>query len=369
MSPNKVPFVNLGAQYLVLRDDILARFDDISRRGAYILGPEVQTFEADFAAYCGTRHAISVGNGSDALIMVLWALGIGPGDEVIAPPNSFVATAWAIARTGARIVFADVADDMNIDPEKVRAAITPRTKAIMPVHLTGRVAQMEELEKICANKGIVLIEDSAQAVGARRHGRRAGSFGLAAGFSLHPLKNLHAHGDGGVITTNDDVLCDKLCKYRNHGLRDRDHCEFWGVNSRLDTIQAAIAGLKLKRLDGWNSRYREIATRYRNALGASFWTPSDAAFEEPVYHRFMIRHPRRDALAAYLAAHGVETRVNYPIPLHLQEAAADLGHREGDFPMAEEQARTILSLPIYPELEDAQVDYVIDKTLEFIKTC
>ena len=369
MSSIKVPFVNLGAQYLALRDEILSRFDDISRRGAYILGPEVQAFEADFAAYCGASYAVSVGNGSDALILVLWALGIGPGDEVIAPPNSFVATAWAIARTGARIVFADVADDMNIDPEKVGEAITARTKAIMPVHLTGRVSQMETLEKICAGKGIVLIEDSAQAVGAMRHGKRAGSFGVAAGFSLHPLKNLHAHGDGGVVTTNDEALRDKLVKYRNHGLRDRDHCEFWGINSRLDTIQAAIAGLKLKRLDDWNRRYREIAARYRTALCSSFWTPSHEAFEEPVYHRFMIRHPRRDALAAHLAAQGVETRVNYPIPLHLQEAAADLGHGEGDFPRAEAQARTILSLPIYPELEDAQVDYVIEKTLEFTKTC
>lgn len=354
-----VPFVNLGAEYIALREPILARIDEISRRGTYVLGPEVGEFEEAFAAYCGVKHAVGVGSGSDALILSLWICGVGEGDEVIVPPNSFAATAWAVARTGARIVFADVGEDMNIDPAKVREAITPRTKAIMPVHLTGRIAAMDEILGIAREHGLAVIEDAAQAVGATNQGRKAGSFGLAAGFSLHPLKNLHVHGDGGVCVTNDDHMAEVLRKYRNHGLRNRDECEFWGVNTRLDTIQAAIALLKLPHLDEWNARHREIARRYQEGLGDVVGVPRDAVNEEPVYHRFMIRHPQRDHLAAGLAGRGVETRVNYPLPLHLHQAAKGLGHRRGDFPRAEEMADTILSLPLYHTMTDAHVDHVI----------
>lgn len=356
----KVPFVNLGAEYLLLRDRILDRVDEISRRGSYVLGAEVEEFERAFADYCGVKHAVAVGNGSDALILALWIHGVGLGDEVIIPPNSFVATAWAVARTGARIVFADVGEDMNLDPAQVRAAITPRTKVIMPVHLTGRIARMDEIASIAEEHGVTILEDAAQAVGAKRSGRRAGSFGLAAGFSLHPLKNLHVQGDGGVCVTNDERMTEEMRKYRNHGLRNRDECEFWGVNTRLDTIQAAIALLKLPHLDEWNARNREIAGRYREGLDDCLSVPGETAGEEPVYHRFMVRHSERDRLAAALGERGVETRVNYPLPLHLHQAAADLGYARGDFPRAEELAATILSLPLYHTMADEQVDYVIE---------
>ncbi len=362
-----VKFVDLGRQFESLRPAILAKFEELSCAGAYILGAEVERFEAQFAAYCGVPHAIAVANGSDALYLPLAALGIGPGDEVITAPNSFIASAWVIDRTGARIVFADVGPDMNINPAAVAAAITPRTKAILPVHLTGRVADMDAILALAAKHHLLVIEDAAQAVGARRNGRRAGSFGTAAGFSLHPLKNLHVHGDGGVITTRDAALATQLMKYRNHGLANRDVCEFWGINSRLDSIQAGIANIKLPYLDGWNDRMRAIAGQYSRALRGVVTVPEDRDYEEPVYHRYMVQTPRRDELQAFLAARGVETKVNYPIPLHLQPAAAGLGYRRGDFPMAEQLAATILSLPVYPELEDDAVGYVIENVLDFFK--
>ncbi len=362
----EVKFVDLGRQYLGLRDEILAAFDKVSRTGTYVLGEEVEQFEAAFAAYCGVRHAISMGNGSDALFLPLLSLGIGPGDEVITAPNSFVASAWVIARTGARIVFADVGDDMNLAPEAVARAITPRTKAILVVHLTGRIARMEELARLAAAHRIPIIEDAAQAVGARRHGARAGSFGHCAGFSLHPLKNLHVHGDGGICVTNDDSLATHLRQYRNHGLANRNDCLFWGINTRLDTIQAAIALLKLPRLDSWNARHRAIAAHYRAELAGVVQVPTEESFEEPIYHRFMVRCDQRDALRDHLQRLGVATAINYPVPLHLQPAARDLGYGPGAFPVAEKLARTILSLPIFPELRDEEVEQVVAGVKSFI---
>lgn len=363
----RVNFVDLGRQYLGLREEILTKFDEVSRQGAYVLGPDVEAFESAFAARCGVRHAVAVGNGSDALMLPLQVLGVGPGDEVITAPNSFIASAWVIARCGARIVFADVGEDMNLDPARVDAAITPRTKALLPVHLTGRIADMEALLEIARRHRLVVVEDAAQAVGARRGGRPAGSFGRAAGFSLHPLKNLHVHGDGGVITTDDEGLCLQLRKFRNHGLVNRDAGEFWGVNSRLDTIQAGIANIKLKHLDAWTRRFRELAARYTRELGSYLHVPHEASGEEPVYHRYMVRHPHRDELQRFLAERGIDTRVNYPIPLHLQPAARDLGYTRGDFPVAERLADTILSLPIYPELTDDEAGLVIEAVQDFCK--
>lgn len=361
----KVKFVDLGAQYESLRDEILAKFDEISRQGAYVLTPELENFEKKFAEYCGVKHAIGVANGSDALIMGLEMLGIGEGDEVITAPNSFIASAWTIARSGAKLVFADVADNMNIDPAEIEKAITPRTKAIMPVHLTGRPAPMDEILAIAEKHGLLVIEDAAQSVGAKYKGRRTGSLGICAGFSLHPLKNLHVHGDGGMITTNDDELAEKLRKHRNHGLRNREECEFWGINSRLDAIQAAIGSIKLPHLDKWNSRYREIAAYYTKNLAEDALVPTHEDYEEPVYHRYIIRHPSRDQLKAFLADKGIQTSINYPIPLHLQEAAADLGYQKGSFPKAEAQAGMILSIPIYPELTDDQAKLVVESIQEF----
>ena len=362
-----VKFVDLGKQYLSLRQEILDKFDEISKNGDYILSKEVNEFEENFAMYCGTKYAVGVGNGSDALYLSLLSLGIGPDDEVITAPNSFVATAWIIARTGARIVFCDVGNDMNIDPDLIESVISERTKVILPVHLTGRVADMDRIQTIAEKYNLFVVEDAAQAVGAVYKNKKAGSFGIGAGFSLHPLKNLHVHGDGGVVTTNDSKLYEKLIKYRNHGLNNRDECEFWGINSRLDAVQAGIGNIKLKYLDEWNNRFREIAQVYTENLNDDVKAPQERDYEKPIYHRYIICHPDRNKLRAFLADSGVETKVNYPIPLHLQPAARDLGYKKGDYPVTEELADTILSLPLYSELGNDQVNYVIEKIIKFCR--
>jgi dTDP-4-amino-4,6-dideoxygalactose transaminase len=318
----------------------------------------LESFESAAAAYCETAHAIGVADGSAALFLILKALGVGAGDEVITAPNSFIATAWTIVATGARPVFVDVAHDMNIDPNRIEAAVTARTKVILPVHLTGRSANMTAINEIAARRGLHVVEDAAQAIGARYHGKRVGSLGTAAGFSLHPLKNLGVYGDGGFITTADDALAQKLRRLRNHGLRNRDECEVWGFNSRLDPLQAAFAEIKLRHLDQWNQRLRMIAATYRSGLADCCDVPRDCESEEAVYHNFVIRTSRRDELMAYLATCGVDTRIHYPIPLHLQEAAKDMGFAAGDFPNTEKFAREMVSLPIYPELEDDEIAHV-----------
>jgi len=361
----RVKFVDLGAQYRTHRDEILDAIDKVGTDGSYVLGRDVDDFENDFAAYCGSKYAVGVGNGSDALFLSLLALGVGEGDEVITAPNSFVATAWAIARTGARIVFADVEVNMNISANEIASVVTDATKAIVPVHLTGRIADMDSIQDIADSHGLYVVEDAAQSVGAAYRERRAGSFGICASFSLHPLKNLQVYGDGGVITTDDGSVYDYLLKCRNHGLVNRDECEFWGVNSRLDSIHAAVGRIKLKYLDERNRHHRAIAHRYSEALADVVAVPADKPYELPVYHRFMVRTDRRDELQNFLEQHGIETKVNYPVPLHLQPAAASLGYERGSFPIAEDFARTVLSLPIYPELEWDQVDYVIDRVRQF----
>lgn len=361
----KVPFVNLGLQYAGLKEEILKVFDELSSTGNYVLNPKLKTFEEEFADYCGTKFSVGVGNGTDALFLSLLALGVGSGDEVITAPNSFIASAGAIGTLGAKPVFVDVGSDYNMDPDKIEAAITPRTKALMPVHLTGRIADMEGILSIARKHGLPVVEDSAQAVGATYNGKRAGSFGVTGCFSLHPLKNLHVHGDGGMITTDDEALYDQFLKMRNHGLKNRDECEFWGWNSRLDGIQAAIGSLKLPHLDKWNQRFRDIAGRYSKELAGVVQVPTHGSHEQPVYHRYVIQHDRRDDLMKHLEEQGVETKVNYPIPLHLQAPARATGHKEGDFPVAEKQASRILSLPLYPELEDHQVGHVIEAVQSF----
>lgn len=367
MTVIRVPFVDLPRQYLSLREQLIEAMDRVCRSGAYVLGDDVRRFEEQIAAFCGTRHALGVANGSDALMLVLKALGVGPGDEVITAPNSFIASAWTIAAVGAKPVFADVGEDYNIDPARVETAITPRTRAVMPVHLTGRPARMDDLLAICKRSSLILVEDAAQAIGARYNGRRTGSFGNAGCFSLHPLKNLHAYGDGGLITTDDSALWEKLSKLRNHGLRNRDECDMWGYNSRLDSLQAAVLSVKLPHLDAWNERCRAIARRYREALGRHIHVPQDRTGEEPVYHRFIVQVDERERLMQFLAESGVETKVNYPIPIHLQPIGRQLGYSEGDFPVTERQAKRILSLPLYPEMSDDEVQFVIDRIERFYR--
>ena len=362
----KVPYLNLGLQHEPLKEEILNRIGTLLSSGQFILGEETKNFEKSFAELSGTKYALGVANGTDALFLSMMALGIGKGDEVITAPNSFLASASSIELCGARAVFADVTDDFNLDPAKVEKAITSKTKAVIAVHLTGRPAPMDELAAICKKHNLFLIEDCAQAVGATYKDKRVGGLGIVGCFSLHPLKNLAACGDGGVITTNDDKLFNHLSTARNHGLKNRDECEFWSYNSRLDNLQSAILNVKLKQLNKWNARRREIATIYQTKLkGFDILIPVDKEHEKAVYHTFIIQTPFRNELQSFLLENNIETKVHYPIAIHLQEAARSLGYKKGDFPVTEKQTDTILSLPVFPELTNEQVDYVCDKIVEF----
>lgn len=366
----KVPYVDLGAQYAGIKAEVMERIGALLDGGAFILGEELAQFERSFADLCGTRHAIGVANGTDALFLSLMALGIGKGDEVITAPNSYLASGSSIALAGATPVFADVLDDMNLDPGEVRKAITPRTRAIIAVHLTGRPARMHELLAIAKEHGLHVVEDCAQAIGATLDGRPVGSFGSTGCFSLHPLKNLGAAGDGGVITTNDDAIAAHLLKARNHGMRDRDHSDFFSYNSRLDNLQAAILNVKMRELSRWTERRRAIASMYRDGLAGvgDLLLPADRPGEHAVYHTFIVQTARRDELRRHLADHGIDTKIHYPVPIHLQQAAAHLGYRQGDFPVTERQCATILSLPVFAELSDGQVRHVIASINSFFAT-
>jgi dTDP-4-amino-4,6-dideoxygalactose transaminase len=363
-----VPYVNLAGQHRALKAELLAAVETVLDRGQFVLGPAVNDFESRFAALCGVKFAIGVGNGTDAITLALRALHIGPGCEVITVPNSFVATASAIVMAGARPVFVDVADDLNIDSKLVERAITPRCRALLPVHLTGRSCDMTALNAIAARHGLHVIEDAAQAVMAEHRGGRVGSFGAAGCFSLHPLKTLNACGDGGVVTTNDPKLADRLSVLRNIGLRSRDDCEIWSGNSRLDSLQAALLLVKLKYVERWTEARRDNARLYWEALAdvpRITPPPVERQGDRAVYHTFVIQAERRDELKAFLLSRGIETSIHYPIPIHLQRAAADLGYPPGSFPNAERQAGSVLSLPIYPELTDAQRTLVVESIRDF----
>ncbi|HZV01577.1 MAG TPA: DegT/DnrJ/EryC1/StrS family aminotransferase [Planctomycetota bacterium] len=363
----EVPYVDFPAQFRGAARETLAALETVLARGEFILGEEVAAFEKEFAALCDAEHAIGVANGTDAIVLVLKALGVGPGDEVVTAPNSWISTAAAIVHTGARPVFADVGPDQNVAPAKVDAAIGPRTKALLPVHLAGRCADMRALLEIGRRRGVPVIEDAAQAVLAKRDGGRAGSMGLAACFSLHPLKNLNAAGDAGAITTNDAALAGKLRLLRNHGLVTRDEAAVWGFNSRLDALQAALLRFRMGQLEAITARRRRHAARYRERLASLVECPMESPGELAVYHLFVIQCDRRDELKAFLEARSIETKIHYPVPIHLQPAAAALGHERGDFPVAERQASRILSLPVHQFLEDAQVDRVCSAIEEFYR--
>jgi dTDP-4-amino-4,6-dideoxygalactose transaminase len=364
----QVPYINLGLQHKNIKTELLAATERVLESGQFILGDDLAKLEKTFATLCQTKYALGVGNGTDALFLSLLAIGIKEGDEVITAPNSFLASASAIGLIGGKPVFADVRDDFNLDPAKVEKAITPKTKAIIAVHLTGRPAPMDELMDIAKKHNIHLIEDCAQAVGAEYKNKRVGSFGTTGCFSLHPLKNLAASGDGGVITTNNEKVYSYLLKARNHGLKNRDECEFWSYNSRLDNLHAALLNIKLLYLEQWTARRREIAERYYEKMqGLDIILPRDKPYEKAVYHTFIIQTKQRDKLKEFLASKGIDTKIHYPIPIHLQEAAKYLGYKKGDFPVTEKQAETILSLPIYPELTNEQVDYVAKNCADFFR--
>jgi len=335
--------------------------------GRYILGPEVVAFEREFADFCGVQRSVSVATGTCALHLVLRDLGLRPGDEVITVPNSFIATAATIALTGARPVFVDIGADLNMDPARLAAAITPHTKAIVPVHLTGRPARMREILSIAERHHLFVLEDAAQAVGAKLDGQRVGSWGHAAGFSLHPLKNLYAIGDGGIVTSRDAAVLDRLLLSRNHGLRTRNECEFWSFNSRLDEVQAAMLRVQLCYLERRTEERRRLAFRYNQLLRPYVTVPDEGDGEYCVYQTYVVKAERRDELQHFLVTNGVEALVHYPTPIHLQPAAKSLGYHTADFPVTLQAAAHILSLPLYPGLTAAQQDRVVELITEFYK--
>jgi dTDP-4-amino-4,6-dideoxygalactose transaminase len=332
----------------------------------FILGPEVEALEREIAQYAGCAYAVGVSSGTDALLLALMALGIGPGDEVVTTPYSFFATAGSIVRLGARPVYVDIDPvSFNVDTSRVEVAVTRRTKAIMPVHLFGQVAEMAPLLEISERKGIPVIEDAAQAIGAQWQSRRAGSLGRLGCFSFFPSKNLGGFGDGGMVTTSDPALAEKLRILRNHGAKAKYHNRFVGGNFRLDALQAAVLRVKLPHLDSWTRRRQENAAIYRRLFAEAGLTPArlrlpeESAHRRHIYNQFVIRCDRRDALKAHLREHGVGSEVYYPVPMHLQECFAAYGGRAGDFPEAERAARESLAIPIYPELTEAMQSTVV----------
>ncbi|MQF95136.1 MAG: DegT/DnrJ/EryC1/StrS family aminotransferase [SAR202 cluster bacterium] len=362
-----VPYVNLAAQHSPIKDELLAAVSRVMDHGMFILGDEVAEFEERFAKLCGVKYTVGVNSGTDALILALEALGIGPGDEVITVANSFLASTSCITLVGASPVLIDVKDDLNIDPSLIEAAITPATKAILPVHLTGRPADMDSIMSVAQQHGLHVVEDCAQAVGAKYKSQDVGSFGTAGCFSLHPLKTLNACGDGGIITTDDPELYQQFRYLRNHGLKTREDCIMWSHNTRLDTIQAAMLLVKMNYLDEWTEKRRANARYFQESLARveQIELPQDQPHELAVYHTFIIQTDQRDALKAHLAEDGIGTVISYPTPIHLQEAAAGLSYPVGSFPVTERQADRMLNLPVYSELEEQQLAHVVDSIKQF----
>jgi len=361
----KVPFVDLSRENAPYLDDLNSIMTSLVSEGKYILGPAVQKFENEFRDYVGTSHALGLNSGTDALFLSLLAFGVGSGDEVITAPNSFIASASAIALTGARPVFADVREDLNIDPERISEKITSRTKAIIPVHLTGRIAPMNEITAIADKHNLVVIEDAAQAVGAEYENKKAGSLGDVGCFSFHPLKNLSSIGDGGAVVTNRKDIYEKLLLLRNIGLKNRDETSIWGHNSRLDSFHAAVLSRKLHHLEAHLKRKETIAGRYFKELSGPVDLPVSEPHERQTFQNFIIRTEERDALKKYLSAADIETKVHYPKPIHLTDAAGDLGHKAGDFPVAENLARRILSLPSFSRITVEEQNHVISTFNKF----
>ena len=356
----QVPYLDLQAQYQGIKGEIQTAINRVLESNSYVLGPAVTDFEQQFAEFCQTRHAVGVNSGTSALHLALLALNIGPGDEVIIPAMTFLATISAVDYTGATPVPVDI-DPVSfcLDPSRLEAAITPRTKAIMPVHLYGQAADMDRIGEIAARHNLPVIEDAAQAHGAEYKGRRCGSIGKLAGFSFYPGKNLGAYGEGGAVTTDDDELAARVRLLRDWGAKERYKHVVKGFNYRMDGIQGAVLGVKLKYLHGWNEQRRKAAGLYCRLLGdaASVALPQEMSWGRHIYHIFALRAAHRDALAATLKSAGVATGIHYPVPIHLQECFAGLGYRKGDFPVAENLADTELSLPIFPEITEAQIEY------------
>lgn len=362
-----VPFLNLKAHHAHLRDEFAAAIDEVIEASAFAGGPFVTRFEEDFARYCGVAHAVGVGSGTDALWLALLALGIGPGDEVITVPMTFIATAEAISRTGATPVFVDIsATTYTMDPAGLEPAITSRTKAILPVHLFGQMADMDPILACAKKHGLFVLEDAAQAHGASYRGHRAGSLGQAGCFSFYPGKNLGAFGEAGAVTTNDAKLASQMRMFRDHGQSRKYHHTVVGWNCRMDGIQAAVLKLKLSELDRNNAKRREIAASYSEAFKGvpQLVLPVCDSKGVPVHHHYVIRVPERRRVMEEISKKGVASAIHYPIPVHLQDAYAPLGYSRGSFPIAEQCADEFVSLPMYPELSSGQISCVIEAVTE-----
>jgi dTDP-4-amino-4,6-dideoxygalactose transaminase len=364
----KVPLLDLKAQYVVIRAEVRAAVDSVCESQHFILGPQVEGLEREIAEYCGTRHAIGVSSGSDALLVALMARNVGPGDEIITTPFTFFATAGAVARLGARPVFVDILPAcFNIDPERIEHVITPRTRVIMPVDLFGQVCEMRRIMEIARRHNLFVIQDSAQTIGGKHHGRKAGQFAHVTTFSFFPSKNLGGFGDGGMLVTDDDALAEACRVIRVHGSQPKYYHRRLGGNFRLDALQAAVLRVKLKYLDGWSRKRRHNAAYYHQRFaGTPVVTPTVYPHNESIFNQYTIRirGGRRDAVAAHLKECGIGCEIYYPVPLHLQHCFAYLGCKLGDFPHAEAAAREVLSLPIYPELTEAQLDAVASAVLK-----
>ena len=367
-----IPFVDLAAQYASFPKEIDAAIAEVVTKTDFILGQAVDLFEQEFATYCETKYAIGVDSGTSALELALKAYDIGPGDEVITVANTFMATVLAISYTGATPVLVDIdPTTYQMNPMALVDAITPRTKAIMPVHLYGYPVDMDPILQIAQRHGLIVIEDASQAHGARYKGKRVGSLGHAAVFSFYPAKNLGAYGDGGIVVTSDAQIAASLRMLRNYGQREKYHHVMKGYNRRLDTLHAAVLRVKLPHLDSWNAARRRHANQYRELLAdanSSLILPKETATVEPVYHLYVIRVEDRSLLQAHLTNKNISTGIHYPIPIHLQPAYQDLGYRKGDFPITEQYAEQILSLPMYAELTPAAIRYVATAIQDFTPT-
>jgi len=357
---NKVPYLDLHAQYCTIREEVLAALEAVCESARFAQGPITAEFENIFAAYCGVKHCVSVNSGTSALHLAMLCLNVGPGDEVITVPMTFIATTWAVSYTGARPVFVDIDPERRtLDAEKLEAAITRRTKAILPVHLYGQPADMEPILRIADHHGIPVVEDAAQAHGALYQGKRVGQFGVMSCFSFYPGKNLGAYGEGGALVTNEDQLAARARALRDHGQSRRYYHDEIAYNYRMDSFQAAILNIKLRQLDKWNTARSRQARAYSKLLnGLPIGLPRRFDDSEAVWHCYVIECERREEVMSYLKGEGIETGIHYPVPVHLQRAYASLGHCPGDFPISEEFSRRCLSLPIYPEMTNAQVHAV-----------
>jgi dTDP-4-amino-4,6-dideoxygalactose transaminase len=364
----QVPFFELVTQYRDLREEILESLDRTCRGASFVLGEEVEQFEREFAEYCGAAHCVGVNSGTSALHLALLAAGVQPGDEVVTSPNTFVATAEAISYTRASPVFVDVRPETgNIDPELLERTITERTRAIVPVHLYGRPAELESILEVADRHGVALIEDACQAHGATYRGSRVGAFGLAAAFSFYPAKNLGAYGEGGALTTDDDDVAEFARAMRHHGQVRRYWHDAVGFNYRMDGFQGAVLRIKLRRLDEWTARRRELAALYRELLAeAKLELPEDSPDAECVYHLFAVYADGRDSVRAALDERGVGTAIHFPVPVHLQKAYAGLGYARGAFPHTERACERVFSMPLYPEMPLDHVEYAGSALAEIV---